>query len=182
ERDFYLFKKGDWLRNDRLQETERQLYDTNSMNSVTIRSESVGETVGGIEERDITVDLLEAKRYDLIFGAGYQTNKSNLVVPGLDFLHGLRGLTQLTRHNMFGRLDTGSVQVRISQSELFGQVSFQNPRPFGLNYPGLISVFARRLAQVTFDTDRYTGLLQTEKRVSPDEIIYFSYAFERVNT
>src|SRR5207237_7272778 len=58
EHDFYLFKTGDWLRNDRLQETEQQLYDTNAFNSVNISSEPVGQTTNDIEERDVTVNLL----------------------------------------------------------------------------------------------------------------------------
>ena len=53
---------GQWLRNDQLQETEQQLYDTNSFNSVNITSEPVGQPTNNIEERDITVNLLEAKR------------------------------------------------------------------------------------------------------------------------
>ncbi|HVG21401.1 MAG TPA: POTRA domain-containing protein, partial [Blastocatellia bacterium] len=39
ERDFYLFKPGEWLRTDEIQETERQLYDTNAFTSVNITSE-----------------------------------------------------------------------------------------------------------------------------------------------
>ncbi|HTG14822.1 MAG TPA: POTRA domain-containing protein, partial [Blastocatellia bacterium] len=181
ERDFYEFKKGGQLRTDKLQETERQLYDTAAFNSVSITSEAVGETPDGIEQRDVTVNLLEAKRYDLITGLGFQTNKGNLTVPGLGVLHGVRGLVQLTQTNMFGKLYTGSTQVRVSESELFGQLSFQNPRPFGTKYPVLFSVFARRLAQTTFRSDRYTALVQVERKLSPDFIVYAGYTFERIS-
>jgi outer membrane protein insertion porin family len=182
ERDFYLFKSGDWLRNDLLQETERQLYETNAFNSVTISSDTVGQTVNGIEERDVTVNLLEAKRRDVVYGIGYQTNTQNTkAVPGLEFLHGLRGLTQLTYSNLFGRLYTGSTQIRVAENELFGQISFQNPRPFGKTYPTVISLFARRLGEKDFRTDRYTVNFQVEKRFSQDVIAYFSYYFERIS-
>ncbi|HKA21938.1 MAG TPA: POTRA domain-containing protein [Blastocatellia bacterium] len=182
ERDFYLFKKGDWLRNDLLQETERQLYDTNAFNSVTISSDAVGQVVNGVEERAVTVNVLEAKRRDVVYGIGYQTNTSNTkAVPGLEFLNGLRGLTQLTYSNLFGRVYTGSTQVRVAENELFGQLSFQNPRPFGENYPIVISIFARRLGEKDFRTDRYTVNFQVEKRYSQDVIAYFSYYFERIS-
>lgn len=182
ERDFYLFKKGDWLRNDQLQETERQMYETNAFNSVTITSDAVGQNVNGIEERDVTVNVLEAKRRDIVYGLGYQTNTSSAkTIPGLTSLGGVRGLTQLTHYNLFGKLYTGSAQIRASQNELFGQVSFQNPRPFGLKYPALISIFARRLGEREFGTDRYTINLQLEKRLSLDFIIYMSYYFERIS-
>ncbi|HVF90787.1 MAG TPA: BamA/TamA family outer membrane protein, partial [Blastocatellia bacterium] len=181
ERNFYLFKEGDYLRLDQLQETERVLYDTNAFSSVNITSEPIGETVNGIEQRDVTVNIVEAKRYDLIYGFGYQTNRSNKTVPGLDVLNGARGLVQLTNTNMFGKLYTGSIQVRASQTELLGTVSFQNPRPFGNNYPTLISVFARRLAEKSFNSDRYTALIQVERRISPTTLAYLSYNFERIS-
>jgi outer membrane protein insertion porin family len=181
-RDFYLFKPGDWLRTDTLQETERQLYETNAFNSVTINSDAVGQNVNGIEERDVTVNLLEAKRRDVVYGLGYQTNTANTkTIPGLSFLAGVRGLTQLTYSNLFGRLDTASTQIRVSQNELFGQISFQDPRPFGTNLPVLISIFARRLGEKSFRTDRYTMNFQLEKRFSLDFIAYFSYYFERIS-
>ena len=179
--NFYLFKVGDWLRADRLQETERQLYETNAFNSVTISSEPVGTTTGGVEERDVTVNLMEAKRRDLVFGFGYQSNPSNVFVPGLEGLHGARGLAQLTHLNLFGELYTGSAQVRIAETELFGQLSFENPRPFGLHYPGLVSLIAQRLADKTFRSDRYTALFQLERKYSPNFIAYLSYYIERVS-
>lgn len=181
-RDFYLFKAGEWLRTDQLQETERQLYETNAFNSVTINTDATGQSLNGVEDRDVTVNVLEAKRRDVVYGLGYQTNTaSTKTIPGLAFLGGVRGLSQLTYYNLFGKLYTGSTQVRVSQNELFGQLSFQNPRPFGLNYPALISLFARRLGEKSFRTDRYTANFQLEKRLSLDFIVYLSYYFERIS-
>ena len=180
ERDFYLFKADEWLRTDRLQETERSLYETNAFNTVTVHSEPVGRTENGVEQRDVTVDLAESKRYLLIYGFGYQSSRSQTHVPGLTFLNGARGLVQLTNTNMFGKLYTGSAQVRVGQDELLGQVSFQNPRPFGKDYPTLISVFARRLAETSFLSDRYTAQIQTERRFSENMIGYLTYSFERI--
>jgi len=181
ENDFYLFKKGDWLRGDQLQETERQMYETNAFNSVAIHSEPIGVTTGGVEERDVTVDVLESKHRDVIFGFGYQSNPGNVHIPGLDFLKGARGLIQLTHSNLFGQLYTGSAQIRVSETELFGQLSFQNPRPFGTQYPGLVSLIAQRLAEKSFRSDRYTALFQLERKYSPNFIAYLSYYFERVS-
>jgi outer membrane protein insertion porin family len=181
ERDFYLFKEGDWLRQDLLQETERILYDTNAFNTVTITSEPIGQVTNGVEERDVTVDVAEAKPHLLIYGFGFQSSQSDSNVPGLGFLNGARGLIQLTNVNMFGKLYTGSAQMRVSQDELLGQLSFQNPRPFGKNYPVLFSLFARRLAEKSFNTDRYTALIQVERRINDETIAYFSYGFERIS-
>lgn len=45
----------------------------------------------------------------------------------------------------------------------------------------LFSVFARRLAQTTFRSDRYTALVQVERKLSPDFIVYAGYTFERIS-
>jgi outer membrane protein insertion porin family len=79
-----------------------------------------------------------------------------------------------------GKLYTGSLQLRASRSELLGQVSFQNPRPFGYDYPAQFSIFARRLAEKSFRSDRYTSILQVERRLSPESIAYINYTFERI--
>src|SRR5262249_5650002 len=123
-----MFKAGDWLRHSKIQDTERVRYDTNAFTSVAIHSGSGARQSGGIEDREVTVDLAEGKRYLLVYGLGYQNRSGNPTVPGLGFLHGARGLIQLTNTNMFGKLDTGSILLRVAQDELFAQVSFQNPR------------------------------------------------------
>jgi outer membrane protein insertion porin family len=180
ERDFYLFRPGDWLRKDKLQETERALYDTDGFSSVNITSAPLGQTVNGVEEHAVTVNVVEAKRYQLVYGFGYQTNKSGRSVPGMDFLKGVRGLIQLTNSNMLGKLYAGSAQLRASQNELLAQLSFQNPRPLGTSYPMLISLLARRLAERTFQSDRYTSVVQFERRLSEDAFFYVGYNFERI--
>jgi outer membrane protein insertion porin family len=117
----------------------------------------------------------------LTTGFGYQTNESDLEVRGLEFLNGARGLVQITNTNLFGKLYTGSAQLRASQNELLGTISFQNPRPFGRNFPTLVSLFARRLAEKSFRSDRYSALLQTERRLSSVSIFYLAYNFERIS-
>ena len=115
-RDFYLFKTGDWLRTDQLQETERQLYETNAFNSVTINSDVAGQTVNGIEERDVTVNLLESKRRDVVYGLGYQTNTANTkTIPGLSFLGGVRDSLQAAFRRLFN--------LRAYSRQLFSSIS-----------------------------------------------------------
>jgi outer membrane protein insertion porin family len=177
--DFYLFKEGDWLNRERFEETERALYDTNAFASVVIRSEPAPQLQNGVELRNVTVDIIEAKPYELVYGFGYQSRRGP-DLPGLKFLNGARGFVQLTNSNILGRLYAGSVQFRVSQDELLGQISFQNPRPFGANLPTIISLFARRLAEQSFRSDRYTVLVQGERRLSESSIFYLSYNFEQV--
>jgi len=181
KKDFYLFKESDWLRTEDQQKTERALYDTNAFTSVSIHSEPLGLVTEGVEERNVTVDLAEAKRYLLIYGFGFQSRTGTLTIPGVRVLHGARGQVQLTDTNMFGKLYTGSAQIRVAEDELLGQLSFSNPRPFGLKWPLLLSLFARRQAETSFRTDRYTVLVQTERRLAENSVVIFNYNFERIS-
>ncbi len=180
ERNFYLFKPGDWLTAEKTLETERALYDTNAFSSVTITSDLVTQTPDGIEERNVTVNVVEAKRNLLIYGGGFQFSRDRLTVPGFGFLNGVRGAAQITRTNLFGKLYTGSLQGRVGRDETLIQASFQNPRPFGSNTPVLISLLSRNLAEKTFRSSRNTALVQVEKRFSANTIGYLSYNLERV--
>jgi outer membrane protein insertion porin family len=180
EHDFYLFKPGDWLRSDKLQDTERALYNTNAFSSVTINSAPGSGTNDGVENRDITVDLASAKPFLLIYSLGYQTKGGDPTLPGVGVLHGAEGLVQLTDTDMFSRLDTGSIQFRVAQDQILGQLSFEDPRPFGINSPLIISVFAQRRAQPSFSSNRYAGSIQLEHRLSANSLIYFGYTFERI--
>ena len=193
--DFFSFKEGEWLNNDKLQETERVLYDTNAFNSVNIQTEPAGRIVNGTEVRNVSVDIDEAKRYLLTYGFGYQyttpktvtdssgkeVKKERPTVPHLQWLQGVRGLIQLTNTNMIGRLYSGSVQFHIAQDELVGQISVQNPRPFGSKWPVAVSIFAQRIAEEDFNVDRYTGLIQAERRLSRNSILYLTYNFEAIH-
>ena len=181
ESDFYRFRVGEYLDSEKVLQTERDLYDTNAFSSVNITSEPVGQAADGVEERRVMVNIAEAKPNLLIYGFGFQFSKDPLTIPGLGFLNGVRGNAQITNSNLFGKLYVGSIQVRVGRDELLGQASFQNPRMFGSNFPTLISIFARRLAEKTFRSDRYTALIQTERRLSEDTIVYASYNFERIS-
>ena len=181
EKDFYRFRVGDYLDSEKVVQTERDMYDTNAFSSVSITSEPTGQTADGVEERRVMVNIVEAKPNLLIYGFGFQFSKDPLTIPGLSFLNGVRGNAQITNSNLFGKLYVGSIQMRVGRDELLGQASFQNPRMFGTNFPTLISIFARRLAEKTFRSDRYTALIQTERRLSEDTIVYASYNFERIS-
>ncbi|MBI3653842.1 MAG: BamA/TamA family outer membrane protein [Acidobacteria bacterium] len=181
ERDFYLFKRGDWLNADKILDTERVLYDTNAMGSVSINSETIGQAPDGIEDRRVTVDIVEAKPNLLIYGFGFQFSRDPITIPGLAFMQGFKASAQITNTNLFGKLYSGSLQTRIGRDEVLGQATFQNPRPFGTNFPLLISVFGRRLAEKSFRSDRYTAVIQAERRLSDKTIVYGSYNFERIS-
>jgi len=181
-RDFFLFQPGQWLNNNKILQTERALYETSAFTSVSIHTEAVGRAPDGVQQRDLIVDLAEAKRFLLTYSFGFQVLSGNPSLPGLSALNGAEGLVQLADTNMFGKLDTGSILLKVAQNQLLGQLSFSNPRPFGVNYPASITLFAQRLAQVSFNSDRYTVVLQVAKKLSEHTNVYLAYNLELVKS
>jgi outer membrane protein insertion porin family len=179
-RDFFLFQPLDWLKNDKILQTERILYDTSAFTSVSIHTQPVGRAADGVQQRDLIVDLAEAKRFLLTYAFGFQQRSGNPQLPGLNVLHGIQGLVQLSDTNMFGKLDTGSILLKVAQDQALGQISFTNPRPFGVNYPASVTLFAQELADVSFSSDRYTAVIQVAKKLSDRTNVYLAYNYELI--
>jgi outer membrane protein insertion porin family len=179
-RDFFLFQPLEYLNNNKILKTETALYETSAFTSVSIHSELVGRAPDGVQQRDVIVDLAEAKRYLLTYSFGFQERSGNPTLPPVSFLNGAQGLVQLTNTNMFGKLYSGSVLVKVAQDQLLGQISFTNPRPFGVNYPTSITLFAQELADVSFSSDRYTAVIQVAKKLSDHTNVYLAYNYELV--
>jgi outer membrane protein insertion porin family len=101
---FLRFKPGDLLKTDELIRTEQDLNSLGAFRRVLVRSEPIGpEGEIGTISRDVYVTLDEGKSRNLIYGGGYQSDE------------GIRGILEISDPNIFGRLTTASLRMRISQ-------------------------------------------------------------------
>lgn len=167
-RKFLTFREGEWLVNERLSESEQNLYATSAFRRVEISKESAGVSLGELNQRNVVVQLVEAPRFLLSYGGGYRTDD------------GPRGLFEITNTNLLGRLYTGSFRVRASRREQLGQLSFTNPRPWGHKWPVLFSTFFQREERDAFDASRLTGLIQVERELPGDSFLILRYSFSNV--
>lgn len=166
---FLRFKAGDLLLNDNLVRTEQELYTIGAFRRVQVRSEAIGpESEIGTITRDVFVNLDEGKSRNLIYGGGYQSDE------------GWRGILELSDPNTFGRLTTASLRLRASQRNLLGQLSYTDPRPFGLKTPALAALFLQREQRPAFNSRRATALVQLERRITDQSLMLFRYSFENV--
>ncbi|MEP7270586.1 MAG: POTRA domain-containing protein [Acidobacteriota bacterium] len=166
---FLRFKAGELLQNDDLVRTEQDLYAIGAFRRVQVRSEPLGpEGETGTILRDVFVDLDEGSSRNLIYGGGYQSDE------------GIRGILEVSDPNIFGRLTTASLRMRASQRNLLGQLSYTDPRPFGLKTPVLAALFLQRERRPAFNSRRATALVQLERRISDQSVMLFRYSFEDV--
>ncbi|MBX3276661.1 MAG: BamA/TamA family outer membrane protein [Acidobacteria bacterium] len=166
---FLRFAPGELMSNDGLIRTEQDLYALGAFRRVVVRSEALGpEEETGEIRRNVYVDLDEGRSRNLIYGAGYQSDE------------GARGILEVSDPNIFGRLTTASVRMRVSQRNILGQLSYTDPRPFNFNTPGLAALLLQRENRPAFNSRRATVLLQVERRISDRAIMLYRYNYEDV--
>src|SRR5262249_14606254 len=124
---FLAFKQGETITPDKISQTQRGLYATGAFNSIDIRKQPVPRGEEGA--RRGTVKVTEAKPLLLVYGAGYSTGQGPL------------GLLQITDSNIFGRANSSSFRMRMSQREEFAQWQYTDLRPFGSNWATTVSAF-----------------------------------------
>jgi outer membrane protein insertion porin family len=167
--DKYLtFREGEQLVNERLTESEQNLYTTSAFRRVSITKEPAGVGPEYVNKRNVLVQVAEVPRYVLTYGFGYRTDD------------GPRGLFEISNTNLLGRLYTGSFRIRASRREQLGQLSFTNPRPWGRKLPTLLSTFFQRENRPAFDASRLTAIAQVERELDVRSLFVFRYSFSNV--
>ncbi|NNE99413.1 MAG: BamA/TamA family outer membrane protein [Pyrinomonadaceae bacterium] len=97
--------------------SEQSLYSTDAFDRVEIKEEPAGETPDGKNRQtDIIINLDEKPPRLITYGGGFSTDV------------GLSGFFDIRHFNLFGRLQQGGAQVRVSQRQQLVQVDFLNPR------------------------------------------------------
>jgi outer membrane protein insertion porin family len=109
-------KEGDVLRADRINESERLLYQTDAFRQVIITTEAAGETASGFKKRDVMIDVEELKPRDRTIGGGFSTDNGPL------------GIFEIRNVNMFGKLQQGAFRIRASRNQQIVRIEYSNPR------------------------------------------------------
>jgi outer membrane protein assembly complex protein YaeT len=181
-RRFVDVEVGDVLTPTDIRNIQRDLYATGAFSEVAIRAEPIAG--GDPGARRLSILVTEAKPLLLIYGLGYSTDD------------GPRGLTQLTHTNLFGRVNTASLRLRLSPNQQFVLAEFTDLRPFGTRWATTFSAFYDRNSNLHslvernlvgggttrddrgFGIDRLVGLMQVERKLSEITSIRFRYNYE----
>jgi outer membrane protein insertion porin family len=142
---------GDPLSASAIDETQRNLYEFALFNEVTT---AIQNPNGGETQKTVLLQAIEARRWTLTYGAGFEV-QTGTPVNGCQGLLATgvkctpngrtgvspRGLVALTRNNLFGREQSASVQGNYGLLEQRVDLIYQNPhvlgrRNFGLTFTG----------------------------------------------
>ena len=108
--------EGDVLRNDRIAESERELYLTDAYRQVLIRTEAAGETAAGFKQRDVIIDVEEKLPRVMDYGGGFSTDT------------GAHGLFELSNVNLMNKLRYGAMRLRGSSRQQLVRLEYLDPR------------------------------------------------------
>ncbi len=142
---------GDPLSSAAIEETQRNLYEFALFNEVNT---AVVNPAGGETAKTVLLQTIEARRWTLTYGAGFEV-QTGTPVNGCQGLLATgvkctpngrtgvspRGLMALTRNGLFGREQSASVQGNYGLLEQRVDLIYQNPhlagsRNFGLTFTG----------------------------------------------
>jgi len=182
---FLDFKPGDILTPDAIRRSQRELYSTGAFSEIDIHH----APVPGADDdraRQVNVQVSEAKPLIFVYGLGYSTGE------------GPEGLIQLTDTNMFGRVDSASIRLRMSRVEQFGQLQYTDLHAFGTKWDATVSVFYDRNSDLAtfvqprlasggsvsatsipgFGIDRLAAFIQMERKLTAKTSVRVRYNFE----
>jgi outer membrane protein insertion porin family len=171
-------RPGDPLSLDHVLQTETNLYDLAVFNRVQTTEVS---SYKDPQQKTLIVSVEEARKYTLLYGAGYSSYE------------GPRGTFGISDINFLGGARALSLGARVGAQRQRSTLSYSIPRLFDTALPTIVAFSAdneqaqtettrgrRVLRGRPYDVLRFTASSQTERRLSFRESLFFRTRFENV--
>jgi len=175
-------KAGDPLSQIDMLNTQKNLYDLGIFSQVDT---AIQNPEGNEREKNVLVDVQEAKRYTFNYGIGLEFQTQPAV--GKNQPLGQTGVSprvsfSVTRLNFRGRSHTITFKANAGRLQQRGLLSYEAPRWF--NNPDwrlTFTTFYDNTVDVsTFTSERLEGSVQAEQRISKSSVIDYRMTFRRV--
>jgi outer membrane protein insertion porin family len=177
-------KAGDPVSQIDMLQSQQRLYDLGIFSQVDT---AVQNPNGNLPQKNVVVDLQEAKRYTFTYGFGFefQTGLPNAI--GTNQALGYtgvspRGSLDITRLNFLGRDHTITLKADVGSLEQRGRISYVAPRLLGSPRWKLsfIAFYDNTLDITTFTSQRLEGSVQTEQIINKTSSMTYSFNYRRV--
>jgi outer membrane protein assembly factor BamA len=174
-------KPGGPLREGDVVLSQQKLYNLGIFNRVTIEPQNAN---GSDPEKDVVVQVEEAKRYTLAYGGGFEVQRlaSTTDPTGGEIQAAPRGILEISKENVTGRADSLALKLRGSTIQGRALLAYTAPNTF--NDPKLslqATAYVEKTQDInTFGQTRYEGNLQITDQFTPRSSFLFRYAFRKV--
>ncbi|MGH9443905.1 MAG: POTRA domain-containing protein [Thermoanaerobaculia bacterium] len=167
------WREGDPLSETKMLDAQRELSRTGVFQKVEIRPAMPDPTT---PERNVLVDITEARPLSLLYGLGYQYDdttgdQSPFFILGAGY------------NNLFGSLRSISLESRFAPLTKRGRVllNYRDPFLFGFDLPLTATVFYAREPISNIDIRRRGAFLEGNKQVLPRVRLGARLEFQRIN-
>jgi outer membrane protein insertion porin family len=177
-------KSGDPLSQIDMLQTQQRLYDLSIFSQV---GTAVQNPNGNEPEKNVLVDVEEAKRYTFNYGVGLEFQTGQPSALGTNQAKGQTGVSPrvslgVTRLNFRGRNHSITFKADVGSLQQRGLLSYTAPRWF--NSPdwklSLTSFYDNTLDVTTFTSQRLEGSVQAEQIVSKATTMAYRFTYRRV--
>lgn len=177
-------KAGNPLSQVDMLQTQQRLYDLGIFSQV---GTAVQNPNGTEPEKNVLVDVEEAKRYTFSYGVGFEFQTGQPSAVGTNQAKGETGVSPrvslaITRLNFRGRDHTLTFKADVGSLEQRGLVSATVPRWF--NSPkwklSLTAFYDNTIDVTTFTSQRLEGSVQAEETISKATTMAYRFTYRRV--
>jgi outer membrane protein insertion porin family len=177
-------KSGDPLSQIDMLQTQQRLYDLSIFSQV---GTAVQNPNGNEPEKNVLVDVEEAKRYTFNYGVGLEFQTGQPSAVGTNQAKGQTGVSprvslDITRLNFRGRDHTITFKADVGSLQQRGLISYTAPRWFNSqNWKlSLTAFYDNTLDVTTFTSQRLEGSVQAEQTVSKATTMDYRFTYRRV--
>ena len=177
-------KAGDPLSQIDMLQTQQRLYDLGIFNQV---GTGVQNPDGNEPDKNVLVDVEEAKRYTFNYGVGLEFQTGQPSAVGTNQAKGQTGVSprvslDVSRLNFRGRDHTITFKADVGSLQQRGLVSYTAPRWFNSqNWKLSFTAFYDNTLDVTtFTSQRLEGSVQAEQTVSKATTMDYRFTYRRV--
>ena len=177
-------KAGDPLSQIDMLQTQQRLYDLGIFSQV---GTAVQNPNGNEPDKNVLVDVEEAKRYTFNYGIGLEFQTGQPSAVGSNQAKGNTGVSPrvslgITRLNFRGRDHTITLKADVGSLQQRGLISYAAPRWF--NSPNwklsLTAFYDNTIDVTTFTSQRLEGSVQAEQIVSKATTMAYRFTYRRV--
>jgi outer membrane protein insertion porin family len=177
-------KAGDPLSQIDMLQTQQHLYDLGIFSQV---GTAVQNPNGNEPDKNILIDIEEAKRYTFNYGVGLEFQTGQPSAVGNNQAKGNTGVSPrvslgITRLNFRGRDHTLTFKADVGSLQQRGLVSYTAPRWF--NSPkwklSLTAFYDNTIDVTTFTSQRLEGSVQAEQTISKATTMAYRFTYRRV--
>jgi len=177
-------KSGDPLSQIDMLQTQQRLYDLSIFSQV---GAAVQNPNGNEPEKNVLVDVEEAKRYTFNYGVGLEFQTGQPSAVGSNQAKGQTGVSprvslDVSRLNFRGRNHTITFKADVGSLQQRGLISYTAPRWFNSqNWKlSLTAFYDNTLDVTTFTSQRLEGAVQAEQTISKATTMDYRFTYRRV--